>query len=187
LSPEPGTVAGGAVPFAGQRLSGLTARELVRTITAMAAPVVLGQISQTLMGLVDTLMVGRLGAAPLAAVAVATLLFSGLAMSIKAVDVAAQTFTARRVGQRRDSEVGAIFATAWGVCLLLGSLAMFVGLMWPEALIGLATGEPVVQTLGGQYLVYRYAGILPLLFFFRPKLFLTVSAGRVWAWGSALA
>ncbi len=76
-------------------------------ITSVAAPVVLAQISQTLMGLVDTMMVGRLGQESLAAVAVSTLLFSAVAMSIKSVDVAVQTFTARRVGQKRDSEVGA--------------------------------------------------------------------------------
>ena len=83
----------------------------------MATPVVLGQLSQTLMGLVDTLMVGRLGEGPLAAVGVATLLFSAMAMSIKAVDVAAQTFTARRVGEGRDGEVGAVLATAVTVSL----------------------------------------------------------------------
>ena len=75
---------------------------------------VLANVSQTLMGLVDTLMVGRLGAAALAAVGVATLLFSAVAMSIKAVDVAVQTYTARRVGEGRDGEVGAVLATAAG-------------------------------------------------------------------------
>jgi len=97
----------------------------------MATPVVLGQLSQTLMGLVDTLMVGRLGDGPLAAVAVATLLFSAFAMSIKSVDVAAQTFTARRVGQGRDDEVGSILATAVTVSLAAGSVFMLVGLLWP--------------------------------------------------------
>lgn len=153
----------------GQRLAALTRRQLLVKITAMATPVVLGHLSQTLMGLVDTLMVGRLGEAPLAAVAVATLLFSALAMSIKAIDVAAQTFTARRVGEGRDQEVGSVLATALTVCLGAGAICMLVGLVWPESLMRLVSRDPEVRELGRQYLVFRYAGILPLLFFFQAK------------------
>jgi len=132
----------------------------------MAVPVVLANISQTLMGLVDTLMVGRLGQAPLAAVGVATLLFSALAMSLKHADVAAQTITARRVGQGRDGEVGAVLATAVTVVLAVGLMLMLVGLLWPGFLMGLVSADPEVRSLGESYLRYRYAGMLPLLLFF---------------------
>ena len=47
-------------------------RRLLATITGLATPVVLGQLAQVMMGLVDTIMVGRLGEASLASVAVAT-------------------------------------------------------------------------------------------------------------------
>jgi len=154
---------------AGARLGDVSRRRLLVTITGMATPIVLGQLSQTLMGLVDTLMVGRLGDGPLAAVAVATLLFSAIAMSIKSVDVAAQTFTARRVGEGRDSEVGAILTTAVTVALMAGAVFMLAGLLWPRALMGLVTTDPEVRDLGQSYLVYRYAGMLPLLFFFQAK------------------
>lgn len=139
------------------------------TITGLATPIVLGQLSQTLMGLVDTMMVGRLGEGPLAAVAVATLLFSAIAMSIKAVDVAAQSFTARRVGQGRDGEVGPVLGTAVSVSLGAGAVFMMIGLLWPEALMKMVSGDPEVRHLGRAYLVYRYAGMLPLLFFFQAK------------------
>ncbi len=152
-----------------ERLGDVSRRRLLATITGLATPVVLGQISQTLMGLVDTVMVGRLGEGPLAAVAVATLLFSAIAMSIKAVDVAAQSFTARRIGQGRDGEVGSILATAVTVSLGAGAVFMLVGLLWPGWLISLVTGDPEVRELGRSYLIYRYAGMLPLLFFFQAK------------------
>ena len=151
------------------RLGDLTRRRLVATITGMATPVVLANISQTLMGLVDTLMVGRLGDAPLAAVGVATLLFSALAMSVKHADVAAQTITARRVGEGRDGEVGAVLATALTVVLAVGMLLMSVGLIWPGFLMKLVSSDPEVQQLGERYLLYRYAGMLPLLVFFIVK------------------
>lgn len=169
MSPDQELSPDAAASEQGQRLSSLSRRGLAAAIATMATPVVLGQLSQTLMGLVDTLMVGRLGEAPLAAVAVATLLFSALAMSIKAIDVAAQTFTARRVGEGRDQEVGSVLATALTVCLAAGAVCMMVGLMWPESLMGLVSGDPVVRELGRRYLVFRYAGILPLLVFFQAK------------------
>jgi len=152
-----------------ERLSEVTLRRLLVIITGVAAPVVLAQITQTLMGLVDTMMVGRLGQDALAAVAVSTLLFSAVAMSIKSVDVAVQTFTARRVGQRRDSEVGAVLATAVAITLPVGAVFMAVGLLWPDFLMRLVTGDQQVQLLGARYLVYRYLGILPLILYFQLK------------------
>jgi Na+-driven multidrug efflux pump len=79
----------------------------------LAIPVVLASVAQTLMGLVDTLMVGRLGETPIAAVGLATLLFSAVATTLKALDVAAQTFTARRVGAAGFSMASAGRASVW--------------------------------------------------------------------------
>ena len=139
---------------------------LLRRLSDLAIPVVLANVAQTLMGLVDTLMVGRLGDAPLAAVGLATLLFSAVAMSVKALDVAAQSFTARHIGAGRSDEVGVVLATALSCSLSVGVLLTLGGMLWPEVLIRLVTGDPEVQHLGARYLVYRYAGLLPLLVFF---------------------
>lgn len=153
----------------GPPLGEVPRRRLLTIIIKMATPIVLASLSQTLMGLVDTLMVGRLGEAPLAGVGLATLLFSALASSIKAVDVATQTFTARRMGEGRDEAVGAVLATALGVSLMAGVLCMGLGMRWPEVMMGLVSSDPVVCELGSQYLFYRYAGLLPLLIFLMTK------------------
>ena len=145
---------------AGDRLGAMPGRRLLATITGLATPVVLGQLSQVLMGLVDTIMVGRLGEASLAAVAVATLMFSALAMSIKATDVAAQTFTARRVGEGREGEVGAVLATALAVVSVAGALFMLVGLLWPGFLMRLVNSDPEVHAIGVRV---DSSGCFPLL------------------------
>jgi len=150
-------------------LGDLGRRRLLRVITAMAWPVVLANLSQTLMGLVDTLMVGRLGAGALAAVGVATLLFSAVAMSIKAVDVAVQTYTARRVGEGRDGEVGAVLATALALVGAAGTVFMLLGLLRPDLLMRLVAADAEMQRLGEAYVRWRYAGMLPLLAYFQLK------------------
>lgn len=144
-------------------------RTLVRVIGGLAMPVVLANISQTLMGLVDTLMVGRLGTASLAAVGVATLIYSALATPIKSVDVAVQTFTARRVGQGRDREVGAVLLTGAAVAVLAGLLVTMFGMTRPDWLMGLVARDAAVEELGVSYLLWRFPGLLAFLLFFMQK------------------
>lgn len=155
--------------WGGGPLAALPRRRLLATIAALALPLVFGQLSQTLMGLVDTIMVGRLGGEPLAAVGLATLLFAALATTLKAVDVACQTFTARRVGEGRDGQVGSVLATALTVSLVLGAAATWLGLAWPHLLMRLVTRDPVVERLGAQYLWWRCLGLVPLLVFYQLK------------------
>jgi putative MATE family efflux protein len=151
------------------RLGELSWRRLLPIIVGLATPIVLASLSQTLMGLVDTLMVGRLGEAALAAVGVSTLLFSATAMSIKSVDVAVQTYTAHRVGEGRDGEVGAVLATAVGLTFAVGTVFMLVGLLRPDALMRLVAVDETMLDLGTEYLRWRYAGMLPLLLYFQLK------------------
>ena len=153
----------------GGSLTALPRRRLLRAIAGLALPLVFGQLSQTLMGLVDTIMVGRLGGAPLAAVGLATLLFAALATTLKAVDVACQTFTARRVGEGREGQVGSVLATALTVSLLLGAAATWLGLARPGLLMSLVTRAPAVEGLGAQYLWWRCLGLVPLLVFYQFK------------------
>jgi len=144
-------------------------RTLVRVIGGLALPVVLANISQTLMGLVDTLMVGRLGASSLAAVGVATLIFSAFATPVKSIDVAVQTFTARRVGQGRDHDVGSVLLTGAGVAVLIGVLCTLLGMSRPDWLMGLVARDPAVEELGITYLLWRFPGLLAFLLFFIQK------------------
>ncbi|RKZ16271.1 hypothetical protein DRQ50_06435 [bacterium] len=165
------------------RLGNLTRRRLLAVIAGMAMPVVLAQVSQTLMGLVDMIMVGRLGTSALAAVGVATLLFSATAMSLKAVDVAVQTYTARRVGEGRDDEVGAVLATGVTAAWLVGAVFMVVGMVWPHRLMSWTATDREMLDLGAAYCRWRYAGMLPLLLFFLVKaMFDGIGWTRVGMW-----
>jgi len=134
-------------------------------LASLAAPVVLANIAQTLMGLVDTLMVARLGTAAIAAVGVSTLLFSAVATSLKSLDVAVQTFIARRDGQGRSRETGAVLGTGLVMVLAAGVVAMALGLRWPGFGIGLVSADAEVVELGTGYFFWRAAGLLPFLVF----------------------
>ncbi len=148
-------------------LGTLDRRALARRILSLALPVVTANVAQTLMGLIDTLMVGRLGSAPLAAVGVATLLFSAVASTLKALDVPVQSITAHRVGAGRDDEVGAVLGTAGAVTILLGAGVTALGLWRPETWMGWVAHDPEVHRLGGEYLSWRVLGAIPFMLCFQ--------------------
>ena len=152
-----------------ERLGDLSGSRLLGRLARLAAPVVLANISQTLMGLVDTLMVSRLGTAAIAAVGVATLLFSALATSLKSLDVAVQTFIARRDGEGRSRDAGAVLGTALLLVLAAGAPATWVGLRWPHLGLGLVLEDPAVVQQGAGYYALRSVGLLPLLAYFQMR------------------
>lgn len=149
-----------------EQLGTLAWSRLLVRVARLAGPVVLASLAQTLMGLIDTLMVGRLGTAPIAAVGLATLMFSVVATGLRSLDVAVQIFTARRDGQGRPQEVGGVLGT--GLCLVLsaGLLVTLGGLRWPAAGLSLISPDPKVVSLGADYYALRILGLLPLLVYF---------------------
>ena len=80
--------------------------ELVRIIWALAWPVIITFLLESLVGLIDTLMVGRLGASAVAAVGVGAQILSAVSVAMTAVGTGTLALVARHIGaqQRRDAE-----------------------------------------------------------------------------------
>src|SRR5438128_2020959 len=80
--------------------------DLVRTIWALAWPVIITFLLESLVGLIDTLMVGRLGASAVAAVGVGAQILSSVSVAMTAVGTGTLALVARHIGaqQHRDAE-----------------------------------------------------------------------------------
>lgn len=137
-------------------MSAITARTISdrnRRILALALPIIGGMTSQNLLNLVDTAMVGALGAAPLAAVGIASFLsFMSVAVVI-GLATAVQTMAARRYGEDNHAETavplngGLLLAILLGtpLCVLLYWLAPWIfHAMSPDAAV-VAEGTPYYQ------------------------------------------
>jgi putative MATE family efflux protein len=144
------------------------ARDVTR-IVWLAAPAALAQLSQTVMGMVDAIMVGRLGPAAVAGVGIATLLFAVLANAIKAVETGVQALIARRVGEGRDHEVGQVLGSALVILFGAGIAVCVLGLFWPEFWMSLVSRDPLVRKLGSEYLYWRSLFLLPFLLYFHVR------------------
>ncbi len=97
--------------------------DLVRTIWALAWPVIATFSLEAFVGLIDTLMVGRLGAAAVAAVGVGTQILSGVSVVMTAVGTGTLALVARHVGAQEHPDaqrvLGQSIVAAFGLSLLL--------------------------------------------------------------------
>jgi len=95
-------------------------KKLFKYIFTLAFPVIISNISRVMMGLVDTVMVGHLGANAIAAVGMASMV-TWTAMSIGiAFRTGTQALVSRRLGQKKYAECGTAFRNMQLFVLLSG-------------------------------------------------------------------
>ena len=71
-----------------------------KELFTLAFPVILSNLSRVLMSVVDVAMVGRLGAAALAATGMGAMLFWGALSLVIGIRTGVQTVASRRLGQK---------------------------------------------------------------------------------------
>lgn len=102
-----------------------------RTFLLLAAPILVSLIAEPLVGLADTAFVAKLGAAPTAALGVATALLSGVFWVFNFLGIATQSEIANAHGAGDVAAAGAAKGQALALSLVFGvSLAV---ILWPAA------------------------------------------------------
>ncbi|MEN6369061.1 MAG: MATE family efflux transporter [Thermotogota bacterium] len=129
-----------------------------RRVLALATPVVLGSLSFTLLSVVDTAMLGRLGAAPLAASGVAGVLTFAILYALGGMSIGVQALVARRFGEEQFSQCGEVLRSGLTVSLLFG-IPLVVAAPWIARLAApLLSPDPDVARLGAIYAHQRLYG-----------------------------
>lgn len=134
-----------------------------RRILGVGLPIVGGMVSQNLLDLVDTVMVGRLGEAALAGVGIASFanflavaLLIGFAAGVQAV-------VARRKGEGRTDEIAVPLNGGIAVAFCVGLPLMIGGLMIAPALYPLLVdGDEAVIAQGLPYFEARLWGVVAI-------------------------
>jgi MATE family multidrug resistance protein len=139
-------------------------RDQLRPLLRIAGPVVLAEVSWMTMGLVDTMMVGRVSAEAIGAVGIGSHVFFavgtvGFGVLLGLDYVIAHAFGARRIAEMGRALVQGLYL-ATGIGTALTALLFLVGrrLHW----IGI---EPRVLELAVPYLDVAALGMLPLVLF----------------------
>lgn len=129
-------------------------------ILGLALPIIGGMMSQNILNLVDTAMVGHLGDAALAAVGMGGFA-SFLAMSlILGISVGVQATAARRKGQGRYDEMAVALNAGLLVVLCVGPILSAILYQAAPALYPLLVSDPEVVALGTPYLQIRVLAII---------------------------
>jgi len=131
----------------------------LREVFHLAYPVVLTQMSMTVMGVVDSAMVGRLGALELAAVGFGGIWFWTLFCGFLGTAASVQTFVAQRHGADRPLECG---GWAWqGLYTLIPPivLASIALVFFVTTLLAWLAPSAEVQPIAAEYMSLRAVGV----------------------------
>lgn len=149
--------------------------EEFRELMKLAIPIAIAQGGQSLMGLVDTLVVGRAGTSALAAVGLANSLFYAVSSLGMGVMLGLDPLLSQAFGARNASRARALLWQGGWMALFTGLVLCFATLLVPEVLpfFGYAR-EQLVEARG--YLYWRAPSLVTMLAFFMARSYLQ-SAG----------
>lgn len=125
---------------------------LPRRVFNLAWPVIGENFLQTMLGIVDTLLVAQLGTAAIAGVGSSLQIMFFVIAALSAISVGSSVLVAQAVGGRHYARAGALARQSllWSVVISIPLAA--IGLFAAEPLIGLFGMEPEVTTIGADYL-----------------------------------
>lgn len=137
----------------------------VRRITALAWPVLIGQLAVIAFGVLDTAMAGRASAADLAAIGLGGSIYVTVYISLMGVLQALSPIAGQLYGAQRHSEIGEEVRQAVWLGVVLAAIGMLI-LWFPTPLLQLADATPELTEKATAYLRYE-ALALPAALGFR--------------------
>ena len=150
----------------------------LRPTLALAVPIMLGQVGQMLMGILDSVMVGRLGAVPLAGVAFAGAVFSVFFVGCIGLLQPGAVLVAREHGAGRDDLSGRHLRHARWLAWVAGAglATLMLGLLLAKDHFG----QPAeVVAVMGPYFALIAVSLVPTLLFQADRQF-AEALGRPW-------
>jgi putative MATE family efflux protein len=134
-----------------------------RRILGLAGPVILAMLTQTGVNIVDTYFIGRLPPEVATdgqfALTPSLMFLWAVGGFLSAISVGTQATTARRFGEGRFPEAGAVLPNALAVALVGGALGAVLGWFLLPSAFALLTPNPNVIALGTGYSRWRFLGI----------------------------
>jgi MATE family multidrug resistance protein len=138
---------------------GATARGGLREVIVLALPVVATQVSVTLMGVVDSIMVGRLGATELGAVGLGGVWTWTLVCFWMGLATVVQTFVSQAHGAGANRECGAWAWQGLGVLVPMGLAAGIALHFGAGEVVHLLDPGPTLEPIAASYMSMRAFGV----------------------------
>jgi len=133
-----------------------------RRIFVIAGPVLVTNFSYTMMGVIDTMMVGRLGVAALAAVGLANMVAFSILSFFWGLMTGVNTLTAQAVGARDREAIGRVFFQGLYLALASG-LVILATMPLVKSILGWVDPSPEVARIAAEYMNVRLFGGLSVV------------------------
>jgi len=135
-------------------------------IIKLSLPVIVGMISHTLLNIVDTAMVGRLGDIALAAVGLTSYVILVSILIFGSIHIGTQAITSRRLGEKRYEEFKRIIYSTFTLSMIIGVIVSISGFLLSPWIIRLLSNDSEIVKTGTRYLEIRYIGIFSMIAIF---------------------
>jgi putative MATE family efflux protein len=123
-------------------------------------------ISHTVLNIVDTAMVGRLGDISLGAVGLGSFFILVIVLIFGSLGVGTQAITARRLGEKRTEEFSPIAHNAFILAIIIGVVVSVLGYFLSPWIFSLLSGNRDIVDVGIPYLSVRFLGIFSMIVIF---------------------
>lgn len=138
---------------------------LTRQIALLAGPLVLQNLSQTLLGVVDTYFVSRISTEALAAVGLSSIMFFAVLMLFRGAANSTVVFVGRAFGADQPERIGTAIWRSLNMIVWLSLLVVFLPSLFAGLMsVAAPSDSPVVREMGTTYLSIR-AFEIPLVMF----------------------
>ncbi|MDD2421717.1 MAG: MATE family efflux transporter [Heliobacteriaceae bacterium] len=129
---------------------------LRQRIFKIAAPAMLEMILYMVVGLVDIAFVGRLGAAPLAAVALGSQIFFSVVIFVAALGMGSTILVAQAKGAGKLGDADRVAGYNYFLALLIGVATGWLFIHYAPQIVGLFNAEPAVNAQALSYLFITF-------------------------------
>ena len=138
-----------------------------KTLLMLAAPVILGMLTQTAVNLVDTAMVGRLPSAVAvpgqAALGISLPFYWAIGGFLSSIQVGTQAIVARRFGEGKRRLAGRALMNSLTIALISAVATSVVAIVLIPYVFPFFHGDPEVIRWGVPYLQIRMVGLLSMV------------------------
>ena len=135
-------------------------KKISSKIMKLATPVILSNISRTMMSFVDVMMVGHLGSKALAATGMGSMVVWTIISFSIGLRTATQTVSSRRLGQKKHNECGVALRNGILLSFCYGLPASMLGYVFTNHIAQALLNDIQVITLAMDYISFAFLGVL---------------------------
>ncbi len=135
-------------------------KQRIKTILTLSLPIIGGMVSQNILNLIDTAMVGRLGTEALAAVGIGSFAIFLSQAIILGLSSGVQSISSRRIGEKQNHLSGAPLDAGIIIAIILGLIISFLLYPFVPELFNFLNSNKDVAEFGIPYWRIRLFGVV---------------------------